>query len=263
MKIKGLDPFIKPKITTVMEKMRIMVNQPMVSILAFLLLFTCSCKETDPVPSIVFNPTVTYGSMKDQDGNTYKTVTIGTQTWMAENLRTTKYRNGDLIPTVTDDKWKDLTTGASCIYDNDKNNAGIYGRLYNYYAVNDSRNIAPAGWHVPTDAEWSALTAFTGGDSVAAYKLIETGTGHWTHNVSATNETGFTALPGGYRGKLVFAGADLGYNYIYKGSWGFWWSSSDSLPSIAWERHLVDYSGKVMRGCKFKDYGFSVRCVKD
>jgi uncharacterized protein (TIGR02145 family) len=138
-------------------------------------------------------------TVTDIDGNIYHTVTIGTQVWMVENLKTTKYRNGDPIPNVTGNAWAALTTGAYCWYNNDAATyKATYGALYNWYAVADSRNIAPTGWHVPTDAEWTTLTTFLGGESVAGGKLKETGTNHWTSpNTGATNETGFTALPGG------------------------------------------------------------------
>jgi uncharacterized protein (TIGR02145 family) len=156
---------------------------------------------------------------RDNDGNNYRTVKIGTQVWMAENLKTTKYRNGDPIPNVTDGPaWWNLPTGAYCNSDNDVNLWTTYGRLYNWYAVNDSRNIAPAGWHVPTDYEWSKLIAYLG--SLPGDKLREEGTEHWlSPNTDATNETGFTALPGGYR--------DNTGTFISIGSNGYWWSSTE------------------------------------
>jgi len=125
---------------------------------------------------------------------------------MMENLKTTRYCNGDLIQCITDStQWNQyLTTGAYCIYRNNASNANTYGNLYNWYAVNDNRYIAPSGWHVPTDAEWTTLTIFLGGDMVSG-KLKEAGTTHWASpNTAATNETGFTALPGGYRDDLGF-----------------------------------------------------------
>lgn len=139
-------------------------------------------------------PTVT-----DYDGNVYQTVLIGDQCWMMENLKVTHYRNGDPIPHVTDGvTWGNLTSGAYCNYNNDEGNVATYGRLYNWYAVDDSRNIAPAGWHVPSDAEWQTLVDYLGGDAVAGGKMKEAGTTHWASpNTGATNESGFTALPGG------------------------------------------------------------------
>ena len=161
------------------------------------------------------------GTVTDIDGNLYYAVIIGSQCWMAENLKTTKYRNGDAIPNVTDNTtWSALITGALCNYNNDANNMTTYGRLYNWYAVSDSRNIAPVGWHVPTDVELTTLTDYLGGLSIAGNKLKEPGTTHWASpNTGAVNETGFTALPGGYR---VSSGSfsNLGNN-------GYWWSSTE------------------------------------
>lgn len=206
---------------------------------------------------IVFNPILTYGTVSDIDGNVYKTITIGAQVWMVENLRTTKYRNGDPIPNITDSSaWSNLTTGAYCFYNNDANFSSIYGSLYNWYAVNDSRNIAPTGWHVPSDAEWTTLTTFLGGVSLAGGKLKETVTTHWlSPNTGATNETGFAALPCGDRSsdsKFEAAGYD-----------GIWWSSTAGNVSGAWYR-FVFYSGSnVTSGSGSSASGFSVRCVKD
>ena len=144
---------------------------------------------------IVFNPNITYGSITDIDGNTYKTVTIGTQTWMAENLKVTKYNDGIAIPNVTDNTaWRELTTGALCDYGNTPSNSETYGKLYNWHAVNTGK-LCPTGWHVPSDAEWTELTDYLGGTSVAGDKLKETGSTHWSNlRTGATNETGFTAL---------------------------------------------------------------------
>src|SRR5690554_4692787 len=205
---------------------------------------------------IVFNPNITYGSITDIDGNTYKTVTIGTQTWMAENLKVTKYNDGIAIPNVTDDTaWEELTTGALCDYDNTPSNSETYGKLYNWHAVNTGK-LCPTGWHVASDAEWTELTDYLGGTSVAGGKLKETGTTHWASpNTGATNETGFTALPGGYRcGYGSFNGIGLG---------GYWWSATEYFATSAWARGLSsDYSG-VFRSYDYEEFGFSVRCVRD
>jgi uncharacterized protein (TIGR02145 family) len=197
------------------------------------------------------------GTVTDIDGNVYYTVTIGTQVWMVENLKTTKYRNGEAIPNVTDaTSWNNLTTGAYCNYDNNSGNSTTFGRLYNWYAVNDSRNIAPYGWHVPTDAECTTLTTYLGGESVAGGKLKEAGTSHWiSPNTGATNETGFTALPGGYRYNYgAFYG--IGYN-------GYWWSSTEDDTLNAWYRYMYYADGHVIRSNISKISGFSVRCVRD
>ncbi len=207
----------------------------------------------------VFNPTVTYGTMTDQDGNVYKTVTIGTQTWMAENLRTTKYNDGTPIPLVTDpEAWVNLTTGAYCNYGNTSNTETIatFGRLYNWYAVNTGK-LAPKGWHVPTDAEWTELTDYLGGESMAGDKLKETGTTHWNSpNTGATNETGFTALPGGCR--------DLDGSFYVIGGSGYWWSATVNYASNAWYRSMHYNSSYVDSYFTYsKEDGSSVRCVRD
>jgi len=197
------------------------------------------------------------GTVTDYDGNVYHTITIGTQVWMVENLKVTHYRNGDPIPNVTDSSaWGNLTTGAYCNYNNDVNNVTTYGRLYNWFTVSDSRNIAPTGWHVPTDAEWTTLTTYLGGESVAGGKLKETGTTHWASpNTGATNETGFTALPGGYR--FPIGSFDL------IGVYGFLWSSTEINSTGAWERYLPFDGSDLSRTSDSKNYGNSIRCLKD
>jgi uncharacterized protein (TIGR02145 family) len=197
-------------------------------------------------------------TVTDIDGNVYKTVTIGTQEWMAEHLKVTHYRNGDTIPNVTvNATWAGLTTGAWCEYNNSAANAVVYGRLYNWYAVNDSRNIAPDGWHVATDAEWQTLINYLGGDAVAGGKLKEDGTAHWhSPNTGATDESNFTALPGGYRGASGNF-LSLGYNTNC-------WSSTVYSTPYAWYRYL-DYDNASVGHSYYGDkpYGFAVRCVKD
>ena len=205
---------------------------------------------------IVFNPNITYGSITDIDGNTYKTVTIGTQTWMAENLKVTKYNDGIAIPNVTDNTaWRELTTGALCDYDNTPSNSETYGKLYNWHAVNTGK-LCPTGWHVPSDAEWTELTDYLGGSSVAGGKLKETGTTHWASpNTGATNETGFTALPGGYR--------NLNGSFYNIGYYGSWWSATEYGATYAWFRYLSNYNSNVSRDYFDKEVGLSVRCVRD
>ncbi|MCD4693727.1 MAG: hypothetical protein K8R79_12490, partial [Calditrichales bacterium] len=164
----------------------------------------------------IFPDTVT-----DIDGNVYKTVKIGSQVWMAENLKVTHYRNGDLIPNVAGkSEWKNLGIGACCNYDN---NAAAYGLLYNWYAVNDSRNIAPAGWHVPAEKEWQTLIDYLGGEAVAGGKMKERGTAHWKRpNTGATNSSGFSALSSCYRNdKGTFYGIGNEADY-WSGSNGVW-----------------------------------------
>ena len=196
-------------------------------------------------------------TITDIDGNVYNTVIIGDQVWMAENLKVTHYRNGDPVPNVTDDTdWKNLTTGAYCNYDNNTNNSATYGCLYNWYAVNDSRNIAPEGWHVPSNAEWQILINYLGGSSVAGGKMKETGTTHWNSpNTGATNESGFSALPGGYRHRSG--------SYDSMGSGAPLWSSTEYDSGNAWARALSGNYSEVHHGNSTNLFGFSVRCVRD
>ena len=189
----------------------------------------------------------------DIDGNVYHTVIIGKQVWMVENLKVTKYSNGNAIPNVPYN-WN-LTTGAYCDYNNDKKNATTYGRLYNWYTVNDSRNIAPIGWHIPTDDEWTTLTTYLGGDSIAGDKLKETGKIHWWSSTNeVTNESGFTALPGGCRSYNGFE--DIGRN-------GYWWSSIASETSAAYGRRMGYDGNYVHRGRYDMGAGFSIRCIRN
>jgi uncharacterized protein (TIGR02145 family) len=195
----------------------------------------------------------------DIDGNAYPVITIGTQIWMATNLKVTHYRNGDLIPNVTDEnQWENLTTGAYCDYNYTDLNSKIFGKLYNWYAVNDGRCIAPVGWHVPNDAEWTTLTNYCGGEFIAANRLKEQGTKHWSITGpitnSANNETRFTALPGGDRD-------GIGLFHVL-GKYGYWWTSSEN-GSNAWYRSMCNYSTEVGKGYTGKTCGYSVRCVKD
>ena len=145
----------------------------------------------------VHNPAETYGSMTDQQGNVYKTIVIGTQEWMAENLKTTVYRNGNAIDNIIDNtQWIGLTTGAWASYNNDSQYDCPYGKLYNWFAVADPRHVCPTGWHEPTDAEWTTLTDYLGGEEVAGGKMKSAGTQYWIGpNTDATNESGFSGLP--------------------------------------------------------------------
>jgi uncharacterized protein (TIGR02145 family) len=211
--------------------------------------------------SIIFNPSLTYGSVSDNDGNTYKTIQIGTQTWMAENLKTTKYSNGALIGTTTPstlDIFNEITPKYQWAYNGNESNVATYGRLYTWYAVTDSRNICPTGWHVPSQAEWTTLATNLGGESVAGGKLKETGTTHWqSPNTGATNSSGFTALPGGYRG---YWGP-----FSQIGLAGLWWSSTeyyyDTDAAEDWD--VSNSSSSMFNAANSKQSGFSVRCLKN
>ena len=185
-------------------------------------------------------------------------VSIGSQTWALKNLDVSTYRNGDPIPEVQNPTtWASLTTGAWTYYIyTGVNGANYYGKLYNWYAVNDPRGLAPLGFHIPSDAEWTTLTNWLGGENQAGGKMKETGFSHWlSPNTGATNSSGFTGLPGGYRD-------DLGvFHDIYY--YGGWWSSSESSSSTSWSRYLYFGIGNVTRLAYYKQYGFSVRCIKD
>lgn len=202
------------------------------------------------------------GTLTDIDGNVYQTIEIGTQTWMAENLKVTHYRNGNAIPNVTyyDDWWKG-TTGAYCWYDNIFAWKKFYGALYNWYAVTDTSGLCPAGWHIPTDEEWTILTDYLGGDILAGGKMKSTRKEPDVHpkwdspNIGATNESGFSGLPGGYRDR------DGSFRGI--GARGYFWSPKEGSSYPAWYRSL-DYSySNLTRNEGSKWEGFSVRCLRD
>jgi uncharacterized protein (TIGR02145 family) len=202
------------------------------------------------------------GTVTDYDGNVYDTLHLGTQLWMVEDLKVTHYRNGDPIASVTDSvEWLDLSTGSYCWYNNIANSNSSYGALYNWYATTDARNIAPEGWHVPTDAEWSVLITFLGGENTAGIKMKEAGFSHWiAPNTGAYNTSGFTAVPSGYRF----------YNFgqfSNRGDYGIWWSSSTSDanndPGHAWCRDLNTNNTQAFRTFYQKISGFSVRCIHD
>lgn len=191
-------------------------------------------------------------TLTDIDGNNYKTVQIGNQIWMAENLRVSKYRNGDLIPNVKGAyEWENLKTGGWCNYENNIEYDADYGKLYNCYAVNDVRGLAPKGWHIPTYDEWDKLTNYFGGIEFAGGRLKEAGTAHWDEpNGGATNESGFSALPCGCRSYSDFA---------HVGCESYWWVNSESY-SVLW----IGFFGSRMGWSKFrKQDGLSVRCLRD
>ncbi|MCB0685264.1 MAG: fibrobacter succinogenes major paralogous domain-containing protein [Saprospiraceae bacterium] len=196
------------------------------------------------------------GTVKDVDGNSYKTIRMGSQVWMAENFRVTQYNDKTVIDQITNNTtWEGLSTGAWCWYTNDSNYDRPYGKLYNWYAVNTGK-LCPSGWHVPTDAEWTNLTDFLGGLDIAGGKMKEAGTTHWiSPNTGATNESGFTGLPGGGRGTSG--------SFFDLGDFGLWWSSTESSSSNAWYRSVYYGNIDVGRLGDGKRLGFSVRCVKN
>ena len=200
--------------------------------------------------------TVNTGKVMDIEGNTYKTVTIGTQAWMAENLKTTKYRDGSQIPNVIDNvAWYSLTNGAYCWCKNLASNKDTYGALYNYFTV-ISGKLCPVGWHVPSDEDFNILISFLGGESVAGGKLKETGTLHWlSPNSYATNSSGFTALPGGARTVNEF---------LYFGNSAGFWSSTEVYSETAWTCWLTNSSNGFSKyNNSDKHDGYSIRCVGD
>ena len=226
-----------------------------------------SCKKTVNVPPQsntgnnnninAGNITSTTGAGVTFNGYAYKSIVLGNgQEWMSENLRTSTYANGDSITNGTDGTWGSLATatGAWVHYNNDSLYENPYGKLYNWYAVEDPRNVCPTGWHVPSDAEWTILIDYLGGDSVAGGKMKSTQ--YWiSPNTEATNESGFSGLPGG----MTFDGS----TFDDIGGAGWWWSSSEYDTFYAWPRMLQHYFGNVYRGTFLKDLGYSIRCLKN
>jgi len=194
-------------------------------------------------------------TIQDIDNNVYHVKRIGTQLWLQENLQTTRFNNGAAISLVSSPSaWAGLSASGYCWYDNDIANKTDYGALYNWFAVNTG-NLCPTGWRVPTDNDWFILETYLGGASPAGGKLKETGTSHWdTPNTGATNETEFTALPGGYRN-------DSG-QYTEMGTSAVWWSSTAYNAAHSWNRKILNSSDKTFRNYFDNNYGMSVRCIK-
>jgi uncharacterized protein (TIGR02145 family) len=237
-----------------------MKNCRRISLAILLIFIITSCKKSDDK------------LIKDGDGNVYNSISIGTQVWMKENLKTTKYSNGDAIETTIPSAlqiFSEVTPKYQWAYNGDEDNVTTYGRLYTWYAVNDDRNICPTGWHVPSDTEWHTLILIIDPDaelyliesSIAGGNLKETGTAHWASpNYGATNETGFTALPGGFR--------DVNGSFGSLGQSGFWWSSTEISSSVAADRYITClntavYWTYIPYDDNSKKYGYSVRCIKD
>ncbi len=232
---------------------------------------------TTKISPILFNPNLTYGTMADIDGNVYRTIQIGTHTWMAENLRTSKYNDGTPIPNITDNnKWGSLcvntgsltsdagyeTSGAYCWYNNDSATyEQVYGKLYNCGTVATGK-LCPIGWHVPNRPEWCIICNKMSNNepySLCGEELMETGTTHWFNpEISGTNETGFTTLPGGLRDST---GTFLNINQI-----GFFWTSSGRIyPAMGFYQDIYYYSwlGTPMHHLRYQVEGLSIRCLKD
>jgi uncharacterized protein (TIGR02145 family) len=202
----------------------------------------------------------TLTTITDIDGNTYNTVQIGDQVWMSENLKTSRYRNGGSIPNVTDNTlWSNSTIGAWSYYNNDETNNAIYGKLYNWYTTLGD-TLCPTGWGVPTDAEWTTLTTYLGGESVAGGKMKTIGNAYWEgSNTGAINSSGFSVLPGGYRSS---DGSFLNIRFS-----AFFWSATEDANGGAWNRGLYNGIGSVSRNSFIvndsKSVGASVRCLRD
>jgi uncharacterized protein (TIGR02145 family) len=228
--------------------------------LAAILLLAISCKkENNIIQSSRITDKSSADAITDITGK-YAVIKIGSQKWMTKNLEVSRYRNGDRIPQVKDPgKWAALTTGAWCWYNNDSATGAVYGKLYNWYAVNDQRGLAPIGWHIPSDAEWDTLETYLGNNAGGKLKdtgTIEAGTGLWyAPNFRATNESGFTGLPGGYH-SINGAFYVIGYD-------GYWWSSTGNDTANAWYRYLSYVSRKLGNKYSGKPNGLSVRCLKD
>ena len=224
--------------------------------------------KTTTTPETTNSTSYSSNTIIDIDGNVYHTITIGSQVWMVENFKSTHYRNGDAIPNVTDNlEWSNLTSGAYCNYDNNASKSNTYGRLYNWYTVNDKRNLAPKGYHVATDDDWKVLEKYLGMEVSDANntgwrgkkeggQLKESGDQYWvSHSKDVNNSTGFTARPGGYRR----------YNgtFSFMGNNGSWWCSTEYTSTSSWYRYLNCNGDGVYRTSDTKQNGFSVRCVKD
>jgi uncharacterized protein (TIGR02145 family) len=217
-------------------------------------LFLVSCKKENEDPSEI---------VKDVEGNSYTTVTIGTQTWLVENLKTTKYNDGTDIPILTaDNDWEFTASGAYCWYENNVSNKSVYGALYNWYAANSGK-LCPTGWHVPSKEEVATLIASQGGHVVAGGALKEAGLTHWREpNTGATNSSGFTGLPGGNR----FVGDGGGVLFQSITAYGNWWTTTPypqtSINHSYYAQLVFDNTG-FDTGSRPKTSGFSVRCLKD
>jgi uncharacterized protein (TIGR02145 family) len=202
--------------------------------------------------------TMPQAAVTDIDNNPYSSVTIGTQVWLIENLKTSKYANGEAIPNLTNlNDWASATSGAWSYYENEAQFNSRYGKLYNWFAVNDARNVCPDGWHVPNDAEWQTLITTVGGENIAGNKLKEVSTAHWKPiNDFATNSTGFTALPGGARS------TSMGTVYPMN-SLGMFWTRTQVDANDAYGYYLFDAYQSINKLNYQKQLGLSVRCIKD
>jgi len=238
------------------------------SIAVLLLVSIIGCKKPEPIlpdnplngkTTAVFNSSKSYGSVTDVDGNTYKTIKIGDQIWMAENLRVTHYRNSDAIPNIKDTtQWANQAEGAWCNYNNteDLTEIATYGRLYNWFVTQDTRNVAPAGWRVADIIDWEILIETLGGDTIASKHLKEAGILHWDGPNNADNSSGFTALPGNSRYLKKYP--------ISPDLYGVFWTSAIYSNSSAPFLYITTWNDNlVYKGMNFKVNGYSIRCIKE
>ena len=227
--------------------MKINLTKGNLVLIAILFLVTSGCNVKDKD-----------GNVKDIDGNIYKTIKINNQEWLAGNLIVSSFRNGDSITEAkTDEEWEKAGKEGkpAWCYINDPENKEKYGKLYNWYAVNDPRGMALAGWNIPTDAEWSQLVDFLGGGEVAGHKMKSTE--GWTRNGNGTDEIGFSGFPGGSRAGNGSFGDSGG------GTIGGWWSSTEVYTNYVWIRYLTNIDGRAYKDYYSKELGFSVRCMRD
>ncbi|MBN2423470.1 MAG: fibrobacter succinogenes major paralogous domain-containing protein [Calditrichaceae bacterium] len=233
--------------------MKLFLIKTIIGLFCLVLLFSCSDSSTDPADNNQEN------TITDYDCNVYKTVTIGTQVWMAENLRATHYRDGSRIPNVTDNvAWTNLQTGGRCYYDNDSSGyADLYGALYNGYAITDT-NLTPKGWHMPTEEDWQILIDYLGGITIAGGKMKEADTVHWkSPNTNADNSSGFLALAAGYRS------GNSPCPSVFIREKAYFWTSSLFSSDRAYTICLNHNSAGITKASDQFKWGFSVRCVKD
>lgn len=253
----------------VSNEMRFILVTAILSLVVFLAACTKQPVNEYTINNVYYVDTVGVppGAVKDVDGNIYPTVVIGTQRWMAENLKTSKYKNGDPIPYQPhNSQWAGLTTGAWCYYESLPGYGESFGKLYNWYTVVDPRGVCPTGWHVPSDVDWQMMESAMG---MAPSELLGTGTrgvaanigGHlkslalWNSpNTGATDSIGFKGLPGGNR---------LNTDYYNMGVRSYWWSTTEYDALASWHRSLGHNTAGIYRGFSSRPTGLSIRCVQD
>lgn len=232
-----------------MDKMRVILQFIVLITLLFLIIAGLT----------VNNKHTMAGKVTDIDGNIYRTIIIGNQEWMRENLKTTTFNNGIDITHLSDSDWTRTNSPAFSWYNNEEKNYETFGALYNWYTV-ESGKLCPSGWQVPSDEEWSKLIEFAGGEEIAGGKLKIIDTNYWDIiDKENTNKLNFSALPGGYRYGHYWSSAE----YMDKGINGYWWTSTDFTHTHAWSRTIHFVNPRVYRSYFEKNDGFSVRCIKN